>query len=311
MRKVFIYVLINPLNNQIFYVGYTYNINKRLYEHIYNKNDNKYKSSVILKIKSNKLLPLIKVIDECDYIYNEDLNMYEHEKLEIYYIKKFREEGIKLTNLTDGGKNPPISKTKITVYQYDKNFNFIKKYESITEAANTFNIPVTNICCALNQKRSLTSLGYYWLTIDDINRFPIRKKVIVVRKILNRNTIPILQYDLNGNLIKEYIGQCEAERLTGISEKLINKCLRNKNYKQAGGYMWFYKNNVPDNIEKYPGKFFTRKISAFDLNNNFIQNFNSVREASIQLKLDETCISKNLKGHIKKTGNYMFKYNDL
>lgn len=310
VRKKFIYTLVNPLNNQVFYVGYTYNIKKRLYEHLYSYNlsDNKYKKSVILKILKNNLKPEIKIIDECEYVFNEKENMYEHEKLEIYYIDKYKKEGVKLTNMTNGGKNPPHSKTKKIVYQFDKQLNFIKKYESITAAAIEMNIQPTRICAALNQKRMKSCVGYYWLTDNNINNINTEKKKSIPNPNRKINTIPIIQYSLEGKYLNEFISQNEAGRITGINSKQINKCLRLKGFDQAGGYMWFYKHQIPFTINKYDGRTFSRKILAFDLIGNFIREYNSIREGSKDLNLDETCMCKNLKGIIRKTGNYKFIY---
>lgn len=309
-KKIYIYTLTNPLNNQIFYIGYTYDLKKRLYEHLYsyNLNDNKYKKSVINKILKNGLKPIIDAIDECDYVFNQKENMFEHERLEIYYIKKYRDADIKLTNLTKGGKNPPISKTKRIVYQFDKNLNFMKKYESITEAAIAVKTHATNICRALDQKRRLSCCGYYWLSSIDFVNIRTEKKKSTIIKERKKHTIPIVQYSLDGMFLNEFIGQSEAERITGINSKLINKCLKISNYNQAGGYMWFYKNNIPLNIEKYRGRNFSCKILAYDLIGNFIKEYNSIREGSKDLNINETNICKNLKGHILRVGNYKFKY---
>lgn len=50
-----------------------------------------------------------------------------------------------------------------------------------------------------------------------------------------------LQYDLNGNLIKEWISASSASKGTGISKCNIIACCNNKeHYKTAGGYVWRY-----------------------------------------------------------------------
>jgi len=53
------------------------------------------------------------------------------------------------------------------------------------------------------------------------------------------NLKPVLQYDLDGNFIKEYISIKDAKDKTGISA--VNHCLKYDNYKTAGGYIWKYK----------------------------------------------------------------------
>lgn len=42
-------------------------------------------------------------------------------------------------------------------------------------------------------------------------------------------------------LIAEFKSQSEAEKITGVSSKLINKCLRIPTYSQTNDYKWEYK----------------------------------------------------------------------
>lgn len=84
-KIIHIYVLINPLNDEIFYVGFTNNLKKRFNTHlnIYgrSKEKNSYKNNTINKIINNGLKPEMKVIDKCEYKFNETENKYEHEIL--------------------------------------------------------------------------------------------------------------------------------------------------------------------------------------------------------------------------------------
>lgn len=61
----------------------------------------------------------------------------------------------------------------------------------------------------------------------------IRSKEIITSK-------PVIQYNLNGERIKEFVSVRDAERQTGINNSNIIACckLRKKN---AGGYLWNYK----------------------------------------------------------------------
>ena len=52
----------------------------------------------------------------------------------------------------------------------------------------------------------------------------------------------VLQYDLQGNLIKEWESTMEVERQLKIDNANISACCRRKyGYKTAGGYIWRYK----------------------------------------------------------------------
>lgn len=52
--------------------------------------------------------------------------------------------------------------------------------------------------------------------------------------------VPILQLDVNGNILAEYVSIHEAGRITGIAYQNISKVLRGLRPK-AGGYVWKYK----------------------------------------------------------------------
>lgn len=53
---------------------------------------------------------------------------------------------------------------------------------------------------------------------------------------------PIIQYDKQGNFIKEWVSVNEVERVTGYSHShIVNCCNHNKLHKSAYGYIWRYK----------------------------------------------------------------------
>ena len=55
--------------------------------------------------------------------------------------------------------------------------------------------------------------------------------------IQKRKTIPVIQYDLQGNEIARYYGLGEAERQTGVFHCEISKVAKHRR-KTAGGYKW-------------------------------------------------------------------------
>lgn len=61
-----------------------------------------------------------------------------------------------------------------------------------------------------------------------------------LKAIIEKNSKPIYQYTLNGELVAEYESLAEAERQTGIKNTNISSCCKNKRNK-AGGYVWRYK----------------------------------------------------------------------
>lgn len=58
----------------------------------------------------------------------------------------------------------------------------------------------------------------------------------------NRRKKPVLQYSIAGEFIKEWVSTSTAARETGVNVGNISLCCRGK-YRQAGGFVWKYKNN--------------------------------------------------------------------
>ena len=55
--------------------------------------------------------------------------------------------------------------------------------------------------------------------------------------------VPILQLDLNGVIVGEYISVTEAARINNFSRGMISHCL-NKRVKSYQGYIWEYKDKI-------------------------------------------------------------------
>jgi hypothetical protein len=235
MAVVYIYGLIDPRNDSIFYVGFANDLNKRFHEHLNTngkkREKNTHKDNVINKILALGLKPEIKILDECEHEYNNKLKICEHERLERYYIQKYRNEGIKLTNLTDGGDGGCTYLKP--VYQYSEEGKFLKRYDSVNEVANTYGVSADIISKVIDQrgKKSYRST-YLFSSEEKANSF--------VFKETKKDNIPIIQLSKSGDFIKEYKSQKEASAITSIFQPNINHCLK-KERKHAGGFCWEYK----------------------------------------------------------------------
>jgi hypothetical protein len=97
MKTVGIYILIDPLTNDVKYVGKTINIAKRLNRHISEskKTTKSHKKAWIKSLLKRGLEPIIEVIDE---VLEEDWKFWES-----YWIEQFKCWGFNLTNDTSGG----------------------------------------------------------------------------------------------------------------------------------------------------------------------------------------------------------------
>lgn len=96
MKTTFIYLLKDPRNNFIRYIGKSNNPKLRLYGHCNKSNlNNSYKSRWIKVLKAFNLKPILEIIEE--------IPIKEWRTRERYWIKYYLSIGYKLTNTTDGG----------------------------------------------------------------------------------------------------------------------------------------------------------------------------------------------------------------
>jgi group I intron endonuclease len=114
--------------------------------------------------------------------------------------------------------------------------------------------------------------------------------------------LPILQYDLDGNFIKEWKNCTEAARIYNVHASNIsrNKKIKDSNISVAG-FQW------KEKTENYPLKISSlknnnhnkRRIIQFDKNKNQIKVWDSILEASKSLKVSRDMIYKSIKNKLK------------
>ena len=137
-----------------------------------------------------------------------------------WYNKKIPKEMIEKANL----------KRYKPVYQFDLNGNFIKCYESVTQAAKENNLSKQGISKSCNDW-SKTCGGYFWSYSDNISS----RKYDPTK---NHPPDKVYQYDYNGKqLINVYMSVKEASEKTGIATYNIYACLNGKR-KHAGKFTW-------------------------------------------------------------------------
>ena len=93
------------------------------------------------------------------------------------------------------------------------------------------------------------------------------------------------------------------EEKQAISKAMIGK--KRGKYTNTEGHKKRYEN--PEERKKCGIKL-RKKVGQYDLENNLIQEFESLREASRQLNIDCGSISKCCRGKIKSEGGYIWKY---
>lgn len=293
MMNYFLYQHIRKDNNEIFYIG----IGTK--PKVYTKGTlTEYKRAYS---KSNRNFLWKKIVNITDYIVvilNEFDCLEEALKAETnlinFYGRIITGTG-KLTNLIASENEREalrmknlylsIEKSKIKVYKYSKEGEFICEYQSITDAAIDNKTLPSDISLATKRKRILVA-GFQWrLTkmqkIEDSKNL-YKKRAIMIRKAKNKT---ILQYDLDGNFIKEWKSTKDICEKFNIKGSALRNVLSSKvETKTSKGYFWKYKDDDKVCMKE-------KILNVYDLEMNFIDNYFTLADAEIALNLSKNTIS--------------------
>lgn len=206
-RYVKIYVLKNPITDDIHYVGRSINPNVRYRSHIHlaikSKKKNK-KDAWICSLISSNLKPKMEIIDSV-----LEKNAIENEMFWINELKKTCD----LKNERDYVENG---------YLFSE-----ETRKKMSEAAKR----------TCNRRGTITS---------EEGRRNIGKGKLGTKqssKQIEKKSKIVLQYEKNGTLVKEWPSTKEVERCLGIKQSLISStALGRDNRKTCYGYIWKYKN---------------------------------------------------------------------
>lgn len=124
---------------------------------------------------------------------------------EIYYIELYNSTNIDFGyNISSGGTLNEYQYKP--VYQYTLGGIFIKKYNSITQAALEVGCHPANIIACCNGKRN-HSYGYQW-------RREFYKSIPpVTLRFVDHHDIPVFSYDMQGNFIEGFEDAYEAKKM--------------------------------------------------------------------------------------------------
>ena len=134
----------------------------------------------------------------------------------------------------------------VKVLQFDLNGKLIKKWDSIRDVQRAGIAKGCNVSeCILGKTGSAG--GYLWIRENEYNgEIPPEKLLMAAQK---SNDKVILQYDLNGTFIKEYISAAEAARTFGCNSSTISGAANGK-FDYSLGYVWIYKSEFSDELLK-------------------------------------------------------------
>ena len=146
-------------------------------------------------------------------------------------------------NINYGNRNSKVSKilqeTKdsIPIKQYTLDGEFIKEWKSAREIERVLGYNQANIrhCC---EKQGRYAKGFQWRYSSETNGEESIEPITIYNTIPQAK--PVLQYDKQGHLIKEWEYCSMAARELGYDVSTIAKCCRG-DYRTAYGYVWKYK----------------------------------------------------------------------
>lgn len=126
------------------------------------------------------------------------------------------------------------------------------------------------------------------------------------KRVADAHSIPVMQYDLDGNFIKEWKSATDVSRTLGIPQQSINSCcLRKPKYNSSKGFIWRYKSDKTEVVYKN-GK----PIIMMDKDGNTIKEYPNLTEASKDNNILITSITNCLKGRSKNAGGFVWKYKE-
>lgn len=128
-----------------------------------------------------------------------------------------------------------------------------------------------------------------------------------IRNRVEKNNKPVLQYDLEGNFMKEWFSVVEPKNLLKINHITAN--LKNRQ-NQSGGFVWRYKTSqdIPQKIEVNLRSKLKRTIIQYTKDKQFIREWDHIKQASDELGIGD--LNSCLIGRTKTAGGFIWKYKE-
>jgi len=131
MKTVFLYVLVDPRDGRVRYLGKSDNPFDRLKEHLRDRKPS-HKVNWIRQLRAEKLIPFVELLDE---VPEADWGFWERE-----YLRVFRAVGVPLTNQTPGGEgnsSPRSEETRKKMSESAKKKFFSPSHRAAISKANS------------------------------------------------------------------------------------------------------------------------------------------------------------------------------
>lgn len=149
-------------------------------------------------------------------------------------------------------KQAQVLREKVTpVVQLDLNGNLVAEYRLRDDIRNA-GFTSESIIGVINKKKYYRK-GFIWMYKPDYENSTIKDIKAIAKAVTDRenkrrrdigkaNRRPVLQLDMDGNLIAEYESLTKAAKAVGCTKQAISLCLVEPlKYVSCVGYMWRYK----------------------------------------------------------------------
>ena len=184
-------------------------------------------------------------------------------------------------NITKGGDEYQLNIRPVA--KYDLDGNFICTYESIAEAARQNGVKKSTICAACKDESKRSGKFLWRYVIDDKieNKIPPYKSRISI----------ILQYDLYGNFIKEWVDyKLIQKEFPNYSINSIFECCRGE-VKHSCGYQWRYKGDRFLPVENVQDKIKIKTYYRYTLDGRYLDCWKGGKSIKERFNITPTCIS--------------------
>ena len=188
-------------------------------------------------------------------------------------------------NVCLGGKGRP--RPTQLVYQFDFNGSLVSNFQSILEASKSMEVAYSSIQNAIQYKTTSCNSLWAFESQIDISQYKITKP----------NYYYI--YDSDGNFIKEF--QSNKECVNFLNSNTANLSKAVKSQIKINGY--FISTEKFDKLSILVTKL-SGKLNRYDLNGNYIDSFNTVKEAKQKLGLKLGSLSSAIKTRKQCNGFY-------
>ena len=228
-------------------------------------------------------------------------------KREKYWVK-FYDSFYNGYNMNEGGENPQYLKNdkgeiyytglKCSQLTDEKVKEIVQKMlngDSDRDIANEYNVSINTINRIRNHKT--------WCRFTDGITFP----QFAGRKVFNKMAKPVDMYYEDGTYICTFESAHEVERKIGIGYRLVSSVCRGTS-RIANGYIFRFTNHPFNEFDtKKPTSPLCVKVDQFDDEWNYIQTFDSIRQAEEYIGVG--WIWNSIVRH-NKSGGYYWKYHD-